>query len=223
MNLLFAGEAVDRLGPLLLAAGDVLAQVLDLEHGRAHIVLDDGLEETLVWLGRARVVGLRLARPPPLLGFRGTGGRNSDRHRVLGLNSTGASSCCAAAAATTTTVFLDIGQFDRCLLLLGFHIDRLLGGLGGARLARTKRSLGAVAALLLFLYRRRLVGFVGAQSFERVQQGLVDEAVVVQPLLALLVCAADQPLVRVLGAVALAARLGGLRDTLAAAKRGRWS
>lgn len=173
----------------------MFANILDHDNGWADIVLDRSLEVSFIRLGRTGIVRFRLAGPAPFL--RLGAGRNSDRHGILGLNS--------------RLAILDIGKLDCALLFLGFHVDGLLGSLCGARLARTKRSFGALAVLLLFLYGRRLMGFVGTESLVGIQQGLMDETVIVKPLLAFFVRAANQSLIRILGTVASAARLCGLK------------
>lgn len=192
VNLSSTAKAADRLGPFLVSTGDVFAEILDLDNGWAYIISDDSLEVSFVWLGRAGVVRFRPTGPSPLLRF--CTRRDSNCHGVLGLHG--------------GPPVIDVSELDRGLLLLGLHIDRLLGSLGGARLARTKRSFGALAILLLFLYRRRLVRLVSAQSLEGVQQGLVNEAIVVEPFLAFFIRTSNQSLVRILGTVASAARFG---------------
>ena len=77
------------------------------------------------------------------------------------------------------------------MLLFGLNVDRLLGGLCGTGLARAQWSLWLIRIFLFLLDGGWFVGCILAEALEGIQEGFVYEAVIVQPLLAFLVRAAD--------------------------------
>jgi hypothetical protein len=104
-----------------------------------------------------------------------------------------------------------VGGLDRLPLAIRLDLDRELGGnSAGAGLDRAERALCFLFLHLLLLDAGRLVWFVGPEGFVRLEQDVMLKALLVEPLLARLVRAPDQDLVRISRLVALADFLDGL-------------
>lgn len=202
-NSCAANKALDLLHPGLVAALDALPQVCNLEHVLVH--LEVRLKETLVWSRGARV--RLLPSSADLAGWR-LCGRGLCRHSpVLRLHRT------FLGRHSRFLLELDrvVGGLDCLSLTIRLDLDRELGSnSAGAGLDRTEGALCFLFLHLLLLDPGRFVWLVCPEGFERLEQDVMLKALLVEPLLACLVGAPNQDLVRISRLVALADFLDGL-------------
>ena len=200
-NACAANKALDLLHPGLVTL-DALPQICNLEHVLVH--LEGRLKETLVWFCGARV---RLLPPSADLAGWCLCGRGLCRHSaVLRLHRS------FLRRDSRLLLELDrvVGGLDCLSLAVRLDLDWELGGNSTGWFDWAERALCFLLLHLLLLDTRSFVWFVGPEGFVCLEENVMLEALLVEPLLTGLVGAPNQDLVRVSGLVALADFLDGL-------------